>query len=116
MNEPEYEISPSEETDEDELRLDPLERGIEPPERWSEANRYGMTPAEQRAGEPLDAKLRQEQREVGPEDLHDAGQLGDDEVIQGRIEALGQLPETQWDNADRAGGSVAESMREPGKQ
>lgn len=30
----EYQLSGSEETDEDELSVDPLERGMEPPERW----------------------------------------------------------------------------------
>lgn len=109
----EYQLSGSEETDEDELSVDPLERGMEPPERWAEADHFGMTPREQREGEPLEQRLQQEQRDTRPEDLHDAGELGDNEIIQGQIEELGQLPETPMDNSDRAGGSVAESLREP---
>jgi hypothetical protein len=109
----EYQLSGSEETDEDELSVDPLERGMEPPERWAEADHFGMTPREQREGEPLEQRLQQEQRDTRPEDLHYAGELGDNEIIQGQIEELGQLPETPMDNSDRAGGSVAESLREP---
>jgi hypothetical protein len=32
-----------------------------PPERWSSAERYGSTAAEQRRGETLDERLRQEE-------------------------------------------------------
>jgi hypothetical protein len=39
--------SSAEELDEDRLRLDPLEAGMDPPERWSGVDKYGMTPYEQ---------------------------------------------------------------------
>ena len=38
--------SSAEELDEDRLRVDPLEAGMDPPERWSAADKYGMTPYE----------------------------------------------------------------------
>lgn len=106
-------LSASEKTDEDELRVDPLEAGMDPPERWAEADHYGMTPREQRAGESLDDRLRQEQRDIAEQDVHDAGEIGDNEIIQGRLEELPPLQDPPVDNADRAGGSIAESLRDP---
>ena len=103
----------SENTDEDELSLDPLEEGAEPTERWAEADHFGMTPRETREGEPLDDRLRQEQREVQERDINDAGEVGDNEVLQGEVKELGQMQELPKDNANRAGGSVAESLRDP---
>ena len=60
-------LSPSEALDEDELRVDPLEEGVEPPEHWSAANRYGTTPREVREGEPMDQRLAEEVPDTEPE-------------------------------------------------
>jgi hypothetical protein len=57
-------LNSAEDLDEDRIRLDPLEEGMDPPERWSEADRYGMTPFEQRQGEPLEERVRQEVPDV----------------------------------------------------
>ena len=54
-------LSPSEALDEDDLRVDPLEAGVEPPEHWSAVDRYGTTPREVREGEPLGERLKQEE-------------------------------------------------------
>lgn len=105
-------LGASEELDEDKLGLDPLERGVEPAEHWAEANRYGMTPTEQREGEDLDDKLDQEQRDTQPQDVDDAGQLDDDEVVQGRVEELPGIEDPPKDNADRSRRSVADALRE----
>lgn len=59
-------LSSAEELDEDELGVDPLEEGMEPPERWSGADRYGTTPYEQEQGEDLDHKLAAERPDVEP--------------------------------------------------
>jgi hypothetical protein len=40
--------------------VDPLETGIAPPDRWSEGQRYGTTPAEQEEGEGLERRLARE--------------------------------------------------------
>ena len=40
---------------------DPLDRGVAPPERWSAGVRYGVTAAEQSAGESLDQLLAEEE-------------------------------------------------------
>ncbi|ADJ43657.1 hypothetical protein AMES_1833 [Amycolatopsis mediterranei S699] len=62
-------LSPSEALDEDELRVDSLEEGIEPPEHWSAANRYGTTPREMREGEPMDQRLAEEVPDAEPEQV-----------------------------------------------
>jgi hypothetical protein len=59
-------LDTAEETDEDELGVDPLDEGVEASYRWSGANSFGTTSAEQRAGEPLEDRLRQEEPDVGP--------------------------------------------------
>jgi protease I len=58
-------MTTSEQLDEDELATDPLERGTELPDGWSGADRFGTTPREQRAGEPLGERLREEEPDVG---------------------------------------------------
>jgi hypothetical protein len=46
--------------DEDELGVDPLEAGAEPPDDWSEVTDQRPTPREQREGETLDVRLAEE--------------------------------------------------------
>lgn len=58
-------LAPSEALDEDELRVDPLEEGVEPPEHWSGADRFGTTPAEIREGESHAMRLAEEEPDVG---------------------------------------------------
>jgi hypothetical protein len=122
--------SSAEELDEDRLRLDPLEAAMDPPERWSGVDKYGMTPYEQAHPRDLDERLAEEEPEV--QDVAEgvgsaaeprseqAGELGespapsglvgddaglDDEVTRESIRR-GQL-------ADEAGGSVASVTRIP---
>jgi hypothetical protein len=59
-------LSATEGLDEDELAVDPLEEGVEPPEQWSAAERYGTTAEEVREGESLERKLSEEQPDVDP--------------------------------------------------
>lgn len=59
-------LSSAESLDEDELDADPLEEGMDPPETWAEADRYGTTPYEQSQGEDLDRKLDAERPDVQP--------------------------------------------------
>jgi len=61
------EFTTSEELDEDALRADPLEEGMDPPEQWSAAERFGTTATEQREGEDLDHRLAEEQPDVQPD-------------------------------------------------
>jgi Family of unknown function (DUF5709) len=45
---------------------DPLDQGVIPPDRWSAGERYGTTLAEERAGEPLDQMLAEEEPDIDP--------------------------------------------------
>lgn len=89
----------AEDFDEDRLQLDPLEEAMDPPERWSAADRYGITAAEQRDGESLEQRLDQEQPDPA---------LTDDDAADDQDYAV-----AQGVSADVAGGSVAESLRQP---
>ncbi|ASR35110.1 hypothetical protein BAY61_09095 [Prauserella marina] len=93
-------LSSAEDLDEDSLSLDPLEEGVEPPERWSAAQRSGTTPFEQRQGETLDERLAEERPDVP------GGEPPDE---------TGGIPEAEGErqNADEAGGSVARALRTP---
>lgn len=121
MTDPEP-LSGAEGLDEDELSVDPLEAGMDPPERWSEANRYGMTEGEQRRGAPLGQRLSEEEPEPqeaprdpideldsrAPNSTEDGEPIMDDRLAH-------ELPEAarRGQSADRAGGSVAEQLRTP---
>ncbi|NNH71399.1 hypothetical protein HLB23_16260 [Nocardia uniformis] len=110
-------LSSAEDLDEDRLRQDPHERGMDPPEHWSGATKYGMTPWEQAHPQPLAERLDEEQPDftvdipprdpdaVEPDSLgvrHGAADLGTESYE----EELGIA-------ADIAGGSVPQEIREP---
>lgn len=59
-------LQSSEQLDEDALQVDPLERGVEPPETWAVANGFGVTGQEQRDGASLDERLVEEREDVEP--------------------------------------------------
>jgi hypothetical protein len=63
---------------------DPLDVGYEPADKWSGANRFGTTEAEQHQGESLDSLLAQEEPDVDPyanedTDEDELTRRGDDE-------------------------------------
>ncbi|HEV7978219.1 hypothetical protein [Amycolatopsis sp.] len=62
-------LSATEGLDEDELAADPLEEGVDPPEQWSAAERYGTTAEEVREGESLEQKLSEERPDVEPGEM-----------------------------------------------
>ncbi|NBH07073.1 hypothetical protein [Amycolatopsis sp. SID8362] len=121
-------LSPSEALDEDELRVDPLEEGVEPPEHWSAANRHGTTPGEIREGEPMKQRLAEEEPDTEPEQVPErplaatpAAEL--DETIEDAppdfepVSPGDEVPHRHADpdpgeRADYAGGSVADAIRE----
>lgn len=124
-------LSSSGDLDEDRLGLDPLEEGIEPPERWAAADKYGTTPFEEHHGEPLEERVRQEEPDVTPEDVPsrptEATPLteldasiddipADTEPVAPpeTVEEPSSPAEQRGQNADRAGGSVADSLRKEG--
>ena len=123
-------LSSAEDLDEDRLRVDPLEEGIEPPERYAFSDGFGTTPNEERDGKPLEDRLREERPDIQPEDpdrpttaTTPAEQL--DETVDdqyGTPETLvrddadsprGVASVEEDQNADKPGGSVAETIRTP---
>lgn len=61
-------LDQSESVDSDELRNDDGDSTYEPPEQWSEADKFGTTLDEAREGESLDEKLSEEVPDTAPED------------------------------------------------
>ena len=123
-------LNSAEDLDEDRLRVDPREEGVEPPEHWSEASRYGMTPFEQRQGESLEQRVRQEEPDVGegrsterPATTTPA--TGSDDTLDSVVDDEGEPvtsneafePDTsaarRGQSADEGGGSVADAVRTP---
>ena len=120
-------LVPAEALDEDDLRVDPLEEGVEPTEGWSPAVRHGTTPSEVREGEPHGQRLAQEQPDEAPEPFPErpaavtpAADL--DETVDtapADVEPIAppeDVPRRRADpdpaeQADEAGGSVADALR-----
>lgn len=50
----------------DDRVADPLDTGVAAADRWSGANRFGTTPAEERAGESLEQLLSEEEPDTNP--------------------------------------------------
>jgi hypothetical protein len=61
-------LSPSESTDSDEVRNDDGDIVVDPPDDWSEADKFGMTAREEREGESLEARLAEEEPDIVPEE------------------------------------------------
>jgi hypothetical protein len=61
----------------DDAVADPLDVGVAAADRWSGANRFGTTVAEQRAGESMDQLLAEEEPDIDPyaEDADDEDEL-----------------------------------------
>ncbi|WP_433714096.1 hypothetical protein ACQP2U_08090 [Nocardia sp. CA-084685] len=59
-------LTGAEDLDEDRLHTDPLEAGMDPPEQWTGATKYGMTPWEQAHDRGLEERLAEEEPEVAP--------------------------------------------------
>lgn len=70
-------LNSSEGTDSDELHNDDGDIVVDPPDDWSEANRFGMTAREQREGESLDQRLAEEEPDVTPDSIDVANSLAD---------------------------------------
>jgi hypothetical protein len=62
-------LSPMEGTDSDELRNDDGDEVVDPPEKWSGVDKFGMSAEEQREGESLDQRLAEEVPDVSEADI-----------------------------------------------
>lgn len=101
---------------------DPLDTGIIAADHWTGANRFGTTPAEERAGESLEQLLAEEEPDVDPyaevsdDDEDELTRRGDErETRAGRLvaydEGLGEDEEAEsvaWDAGVDAGAASAE--------
>jgi hypothetical protein len=110
--------------DEDNLRLDPLEEGMDPPEHWAQADKFGNTEREAREGQDLDHRLAEEQPDLQPEDPDRPPGRLDDSVDDDNYDDARLTPEEpvhphhteaerSGTSADEAGGSIAEELRTP---
>jgi hypothetical protein len=72
-------LNSAEDLDEDRIKADPLEEGMDPPEHWSGVTKYGMTPWEQEHPRGLGDRIGEERpdpaNEVPPLSEPDDGEL-----------------------------------------
>jgi hypothetical protein len=80
-------LEPADDLSTDDYEDDPLDTGIEPPDRYGASNWYGVTEAEARAGESLDQHLAEEE----PEADADAEDVVDDRWADGPGPRSGRL-------------------------
>ena len=128
-------LNSAEDLDEDRLRVDPLEAGMDPPEGWSGADKYGVTLFEQSHPRPLSERLAEEQPDIQPEPIGaseaaESMSQPEDAGVTLLDEPNGSVPTTtgtaadfdaevlaeamgRGQVADEAGGSVASAMRTP---
>jgi hypothetical protein len=128
-------LSSAEDLDEDRLRVDPLEVGMDPPEAWTAVDNYGVTPFEQAHPRPLSDRLAEEQPDVQPEpittseeveptthtneddvDLLDKPNGGEETNVDPAVDLDAEvLAEAvgRGQVADEAGGSVTSAIRTP---
>ncbi|WP_283137739.1 DUF5709 domain-containing protein [Rhizohabitans arisaemae] len=66
MSEDDGVLQPADSLETDDLRADPLDTGLIPPDRWSAGQKFGTTADEQRQGESLDQLLAEEEPDVDP--------------------------------------------------
>jgi hypothetical protein len=99
-------LNAAEDLDEDRLRVDPLEQGMDPPEHWSGVTKYGMTPWEEAHPRPLGERLAEERPDPAAEVVLDAEPSEEDATDQ-------QYAQDTGISADVPGGSMAAEIREP---
>ncbi|SNT41830.1 hypothetical protein [Rhodococcoides kyotonense] len=80
-------LDQSESLDSDEVRNDDGDTIVEPPEHWSEADKFGTTPEEALEGESLDEKLSEEEPDVALEsDERAVADTPDDELTEEQVD------------------------------
>lgn len=118
-------LSAAEDLDEDRLRLDPLEDGMDPPEHWSQAMAHGTTERETREGQDLDERLGEEQPDTAPprEPRDEIDRMDANGELEGHpadgtapfAREADEPPEEarRGQTADEGAGSVARELRTP---
>jgi hypothetical protein len=96
---------PASDTLDDEDVADLLDRGYSPPERYSTAQKHGVTPAEEGAGETLEERLAQEEPEPDPyaadESADEAEALSEREVGDERAGRLVEPDQGAGDDVEK---------------
>lgn len=98
-------LSPSESTDSDEILNDDGDIVVDPPERWSAADKIGVTGSEKEQGRSLDERLAAEEPDVVSDDVSEAD--ADLDTDQPRRRHRGQI-----DGAPEDGESLFEVVDE----
>lgn len=122
-------LTQSETLDEDDMGVDPLEGGMDPPDHWSAANRYGTTPLEQATDRPIDERLAEERPDVAIEPaperplsvtpLDELDESIDDELIPGEPASpegqvlVGDDVDNTGESAIRRGGHLVTEPEPP---
>ncbi|MBF6465972.1 hypothetical protein IU427_12385 [Nocardia beijingensis] len=113
-------LNSAEDLDEDRLRSDPLEAGMDPPEHWTGVTKYGVTPWEQAHPRPIGDRLAEEEPDVDPNrETGDAEKLEEDRKLEDiscdshEVRTEHRYEEQLGVAADVAGGSVADDIRRP---
>ncbi|MFC9250244.1 hypothetical protein [Amycolatopsis thailandensis] len=104
-------LNSAEDLDEDRLRVDPLEEGMDPPEHWSGVTKHGMTSWEQAHPAPLGERLAEERADVG-ETAEATDREREERVDDARPDSL-DYAENLGIAADFPGGSVPDEIRTP---
>jgi hypothetical protein len=106
-------LSSAEDLDEDRLRVDPLEAGMDPPEGWAAADKYGVTPFEQAHPRPLSDRLAEEQPDVQPEPTTASEAVeSTSHTNEGDVEPLDEPTGTEETDVDPAADLDAEALAE----
>ncbi|OBI45930.1 hypothetical protein A5707_22375 [Mycobacterium kyorinense] len=91
-------LNPSESTDSDEVRNDDGDIVVDPPEHWSEADKFGMTEREEEEGESLDRKLAAEEPDVAAHGVID--DQGPRRAHRGQIDGTPEDGDSLYDVVD----------------
>jgi hypothetical protein len=111
-------LSPSESLDSDDVRNNDGDDVVDPPDGWSEADKFGTTAREEREGESLDEKLAEEEPDIAFEEQLDIpiAELPDDQlsedvdrIIDGEDDIV--IPVLGTKHADVVGGVIVEDSR-----
>lgn len=93
-------LNASEGTDSDEVRNDDGDIVVDPPEGWSEADRFGMTAREAREGESLDARLAEEEPDVTPDAIGPVDDDGPRRAHRGQIDGTPEDGDSLYEVVD----------------
>ncbi|MGK8522597.1 hypothetical protein ACRS6B_14015 [Nocardia asteroides] len=109
-------LTSAEDLDEDRLRSNPLEAGMDPPEHWTGVTKYGVTPWEQAHPRPIGDRLAEEEPDVDPTrvpETEEPRKLKDITCDSAGVPVDHSYEEELGVAADVAGGSVADDIRQP---